>query len=105
MISAAANNRTRRLAVAPDRLVIVSSDRHERLYDLFRRACELPVDERRAFVEHECRDDASLRVELERLLTHDAGEESLASAARSPIGDGASSLPQVIGGRVVGQYD
>ena len=43
----------------------------QRTFDLFERAVELTADERRAFLERECSDDAGLRDEVEALLRAD----------------------------------
>jgi serine/threonine-protein kinase len=52
---------------------------YQRLCELFDQAQALAPAERAAFVQQACADDASLRAELERLLTHDrqAGGEPL----------------------------
>jgi len=44
---------------------------HDLLAELFRRACDLPFDDRRAFVDQECPEEGALRVELEALLRLD----------------------------------
>jgi non-specific serine/threonine protein kinase/serine/threonine-protein kinase len=45
---------------------------HDRLSELFLAACNLPVEERAAFLGRVCGDDAVLRAELEAMLAQDA---------------------------------
>jgi serine/threonine protein kinase/tetratricopeptide (TPR) repeat protein len=49
----------------------VSSRLHERISDLFLRACELDPDQRAAFLDEACANDPELRAEVESLLAHD----------------------------------
>jgi tetratricopeptide (TPR) repeat protein/tRNA A-37 threonylcarbamoyl transferase component Bud32 len=48
----------------------------ERAQEVFRQALDRPSEERAAFVEGACADDAPLRNEVESLLAHDVGEGS-----------------------------
>lgn len=52
------------------------SSRHDRLYAIFSEACELPADERPAYLDRVCRNDAALRREVEELLTIDEQEKN-----------------------------
>ena len=52
------------------------SDHFARLDALFQGAIELPSDQRRAWLDHECGEDTDLRAEVEALLAEDAGSDS-----------------------------
>jgi len=73
----------------------MSSARNDRLADLFKRAAELPPDDRERFLLDECEDEA-LRDEVRDLLGHDAAAPSrfLAGSPRSPE---EFALPESIG--------
>jgi tetratricopeptide (TPR) repeat protein len=49
----------------------VTTERHERVAELFLAVCEKPLDERRSFLAEACGDDSELRAEVESLLAHD----------------------------------
>jgi predicted ATPase/predicted Ser/Thr protein kinase len=63
----------------------VTSRRHERISDLFLKACELDPEERKAFLDDACAGDPELRDEVESLLAHDRDRllETGAAAARA----------------------
>jgi predicted ATPase/predicted Ser/Thr protein kinase len=63
----------------------VSSGRHDRISDLFLRACELDPEERKTFLDDACAGDSELRAEVESLLAHDGNRlfETGAGAARA----------------------
>ncbi|MFH0946537.1 MAG: serine/threonine-protein kinase [Planctomycetota bacterium] len=50
--------------------------RHRKLAQLFRQACDLPAEERAAFLDCQCEGDATLRTEIEALLLQDAEDPS-----------------------------
>ncbi|MEE9297116.1 MAG: protein kinase [Phycisphaerae bacterium] len=72
---------------------MISSERHNKISELFLATCELPPEERAAFLEKACADDAGLRAEVEALLAadseHSAFLGSLAGSedARAPYPD------------------
>ena len=78
----------------------MSSQRHDRVRDLFLEAGRLDPEERAAFLELECAADPELRAEVESLLDHDDSHllsragEALVQQARDLDG----SLPDSIGG-------
>jgi serine/threonine protein kinase/predicted ATPase len=49
----------------------VSSQRHERISDLFLKACDLGPSQRRAFLDAACANEPEVRAEVESLLAHD----------------------------------
>jgi predicted ATPase len=72
----------------------VSSERHERISDLFLKACELGPAEREAFLDTACAGDPQLRAEVDSLLAHDSEEifATGAGAARAmSVLDGAAA--------------
>lgn len=83
----------------------VNADQYARLNDVFARACELSGDERRAFLEAACGDDAALLRGVEELLANDEGS-LLRLADQSPppdvsgLGRSEDSLPQIPGYKV-----
>ena len=75
----------------------MSSDRWERLTDLFHTAVALPADERATFLTEACEGDSTLRADVERLVAaHDrAGtfiEQSVVVRAESLANDGERSV-------------
>ena len=81
-------------------------DRHERLTDLFVRASEIESpEERRAWLESECGDDAEMRREVEELLAADAkGVELLDDVeSTSLLGLVAAAEDRLIG-ETIGKY-
>ena len=69
----------------------MDATRRERLGDVFERALALPVDQRPAFLERACRDDAELHSELISLL--DANAIPIVSA------DAAAMMRRMVIGR------
>jgi serine/threonine-protein kinase len=67
----------------------VTTDRWQRLQDLFEAALELDSRERSAFLETACADDTSLRVEVEALLASDQRAEDVIESA---VRDSAAQL-------------
>ena len=63
----------------------MTSDRWERLNDLFHRAEAVPESERAAFLEQTCADDPELRAEVEALLSvsRETSVPGLAAVQRS----------------------
>jgi hypothetical protein len=58
----------------------VNTDRQSRIEKLFRDAVELKHEEQARFLDRECADDLSLKVEIEKLLqAHDAASRFLGS--------------------------
>ncbi|MCP4594785.1 MAG: hypothetical protein GY842_28980, partial [bacterium] len=51
---------------------MTAAQRHQRVMALFDEACELPPDQRAAFLELQCGEDRDLLREVESLLEHDA---------------------------------
>ena len=51
-------------------------ERHKQITDLFIKVCDLPEEERSAFLDSSCKDDTALREAVEALLAHDAGVHS-----------------------------
>ena len=49
----------------------MSSERHQKVSDLFRAACELAPDARTAFLDQACAKNPEVRAEVEALLAHD----------------------------------
>jgi len=52
----------------------VSTERHERLFDIFRGACDLAADQRAPYLDERCGDDGELRAQIESLLAQDASD-------------------------------
>jgi eukaryotic-like serine/threonine-protein kinase len=86
----------------------VSSERPDRLDDVFQAALDLPPDERQAFVERACAADSDLREAVERLLLAHGRAEAEGFMAdhdlESTVTDGAIGVgrPQV--GQLIGRY-
>ena len=68
----------------------MSSQRHERISDLFLKACDLDPGQRGDFLDEACAEDAELRAEVESLLVYD---EKAARALES--GEGAVHVARV----------
>ena len=60
----------------------MNAERHERIYSIFREACELRGDDRGLFIRRACADDDSLRIEIEQLLAQD---DERASFLQTPV--------------------
>jgi hypothetical protein len=83
----------------------VTSDFYARAKSVFVRAVDLPAAARRAFVEQECRGDATLRAEVESLLAHHHTQTLIAAlsttaplgAAKARAGDARSLFRRVTG--------
>ena len=54
---------------------------YQRISGLFKEACELPAEERGAFLDRACGDDAALREEVESLLRHDRPDDGVLADA------------------------
>ena len=52
-------------------------DRHRRASEIFLQVSNLPPDERAAYLDEACRDDAALRAYVEKLLAHDHDDSFL----------------------------
>lgn len=76
-------------------------DRDAQIRDLFRRACDLPVEGRRPFLDVECGSDTALKREVQSLLAHDISADVTIDrpAAQPPasLESGLASLPMVMG--------
>ena len=70
-----------------------TSERHERISDLFLAVCELPSEERAAYLDKACAGDARLRADVEVLLAQDSAKEGFlkTSAGREMAGTGAGT--------------
>ena len=77
----------------------MTSERHERLYDLFHAARALDPEQRRAVLDMECGDDTEMRKDVELLLAQDeaAGDGGTTDTVRA---DGA----QLRSGQRIGHY-
>ncbi len=69
---------------------MTASDRYDRVAAIFDEACDLPPDERGAFVREACGDDTNLRRDVESLLEHDARDDAAIQAAEA--GEGVRAL-------------
>ncbi|MFT4543203.1 MAG: hypothetical protein ACI835_005672, partial [Planctomycetota bacterium] len=58
---------------------------HDRIKELFNAAVELPIDERREFLERECSGDAVLKAELEEMLAFDGEGSSFLTEPITPV--------------------
>jgi len=76
----------------------VQADRWRQLSRIYHAIAQCDADERAAFLDQVCGDDAELRRELDSLLAHERSSDSLVEAGI------ARSLPSLIG-RTVGSYD
>ena len=84
-----------------------STDRWERLQELFSRAVELSGPERKAFVEKETARDAELRTELLELLACDSGSARtgpLTLALGAALDTTTRDRRKALVGRIVGNY-
>lgn len=84
-----------------------SSDRYRIIESVYQRVCEIPLDERRAFLRSACGEDHTLRAEIESLLQHYAAAPPrfLESAVHEMDGevDPGKFLPERIGDyRIIG---
>ncbi len=52
-----------------------TSERHNQISDLYLAACELPPEERAAYLDKACAGDPRLRTEIEALLAQDSAHE------------------------------
>ncbi|MEW6742458.1 MAG: bifunctional serine/threonine-protein kinase/formylglycine-generating enzyme family protein [Planctomycetota bacterium] len=73
----------------------LSSDRHQRITEVFLRACELPPGERAAFLSQACGGDAALRAEVESLLAHDEKAVRVFGATEAAPGT-SERLPRLL---------
>lgn len=81
--------------------------RSERLFDLFNRACDLPADDRDAFLERECQGDATLLSEVRALLAADADAARDTFWSKSAVAHSAAAEAALAGtaaGSRLGQY-
>ena len=62
----------------------MNAERFARLKRLFLVVADLPADERRAYLDEACADDAELRREIERLLASDRRPDELLATGRPP---------------------
>ncbi|MCC6390206.1 MAG: protein kinase, partial [Bryobacterales bacterium] len=83
----------------------MTPERWRQVDDLFQQAADLPQEQRRAFLEHACADDAGLRREVDLLLAHDASATApaLESALKSGLDAWANQGRDLIG-QLVGPY-
>ncbi len=63
----------------------MSRQRHQRIKELFLAACEREPDERAAFLQAACGDDAELRREVESLLAHHEPDGSFLAPITTPV--------------------
>jgi serine/threonine-protein kinase len=71
----------------------VNTDRWKRVTDLFDRAAAMPIEERTAFIAHQCGEDAELRTEVESLLAFDHGDgDAFGGSVRDAVIDAAATL-------------
>ena len=64
----------------------MSSERHQKISDLFRAACELQREARTAFLDQACADDPKLRAEIEVLLAEDDQHPSFLEQTQGTAG-------------------
>ncbi|MEC9373600.1 MAG: hypothetical protein VYC34_07140, partial [Planctomycetota bacterium] len=69
-----------------------SSDGWRRLRELFERACDVPRERRRAFVEEECAGDVSLREEVLALLDSHEGDPEFLKPPKRKDGEREGEL-------------
>ncbi|MCA9309651.1 MAG: protein kinase, partial [Phycisphaerales bacterium] len=90
----------------------MTPEQHQRATDLFIEVCELPPEQREAFLRESCSDDPEVLAEVESLLMEDATSEGFLDrpALGSAIGldideltDGAADDDPLVGRRV-GRY-
>jgi non-specific serine/threonine protein kinase/serine/threonine-protein kinase len=82
----------------------VNSERFQRCEELFHAAVALPDDERDAFLQRSCADDAPLRADVERLLAaHASAGDFISSPAIAAAGQWNADDESWIG-RLVGPY-
>jgi serine/threonine protein kinase/tetratricopeptide (TPR) repeat protein len=72
----------------------MSSDRHARVKEIFLAACELPSDERAAYLDRACADDDALRREVESLLEFHEEPDGGETRTKSPEGDASADPPR-----------
>src|SRR6202167_2536563 len=76
------------------------TDRRKRITDVFQLAVQMPMEERRRFVERECRGDDTLMREVESLLSeYQSSYESRDVNTRSETGPAPS-----VAGKHIGKY-
>lgn len=85
---------------------MTGTQRMRRLQALFHEAVELGAEERAAYLDRECADDAALRAELEALLAQDAAADEATIAARVvPVAEAmASNATHGVSGQRIGSY-
>ena len=82
----------------------MNSDRFQRCEELFHSAVALPDEEREAFLQRSCSDDAELRADVERLLAaHARAGDFISSPAVATAGDWKGA-DESWAGRLVGPY-
>jgi serine/threonine protein kinase len=83
----------------------MTPERWRQVDDLFQQAADLPPEQRRAFLEQACGNDADLRREVDLLLAHDASTTApaLESALKSGLNAWANQGRDLIG-QLVGPY-
>ena len=62
----------------------MSSQRHERISDLFLQACDLSPSQRRTFLDAACANDPEVRAEVESLLVHDGDASGALKSGAAP---------------------
>ena len=76
----------------------MSSERHEKLTELFLKVCEMEPGKRKTFLDEACQGDHALRAEVESMLAHDqASAEPLASATATTQMPSALQHPDSVG--------
>src|SRR5215831_13948753 len=86
---------------------MITHDRWQRIKNIFYDAQDRPPAERSAFLNEACGDDASLREEVDALLTADAGNEDFLSSPAYQFAAGmlASEATEFAAGQKVGRFE
>ncbi len=64
----------------------MTPERFQLVRDLFDRACDLPAEQRRAFLDRECAGDGELLAQVDRLLANAAQPASVLASPAAPFG-------------------
>jgi serine/threonine protein kinase len=86
---------------------MITHDRWQRIKEIFYSAQERPPAERSGFLNEVCRDDASMREEVEALLTADAENENFLTSPAYEFAAGmlAGEASEFVSGQTVGRYE
>lgn len=75
---------------------MTAAERYQKSVEIFNKACDLPANERNAFVAEACSSDAKLRRAVETLLEHDI--EACDAVVSAERGDGLRALVETTSG-------